>query len=258
MNRGAGRFRDASNPASLLDDDPDPDQRPHRTPRSQPRRSTGPRDIPRASRNTRPDEVTERMWGLAGQWLELGEARLGQRPAINLPEFAKRFAAKVNSDRELLSWAWKVYPGSRWSTGADFVNDVIVRMIELFWDHLTVEQTNTPSLQFAFLEDEWDEWAYQALTSLKVAYYRENGTWEKPVLPSAVFDASTVGRPDPDAPCTDPAFEGMTWGEVWAQQGHDVDLWAARDDEPEPAPEADFAIVKRAIVANHTTKETHQ
>jgi hypothetical protein len=265
------RYRSDSDPTSVWDEAGGEESAPERAPRRSPRRSARPqRDLTRgdrpqsrAQRNVRPEEVSERVWEMADQWLELGEAHFGKRPPVNRQEFSKRLSAKINSDPNLRKWLkirperWQSTFGGKWEAGSDFVNDVLARAVEMFWRYLTNDQSNSASLQFAFLDDEWDEWIYQATTAVKVEWAQRKGDWSKPELPSAVFDPATVGRPEADEPCKDPLFEGMTWGEVWALD--DREMLSERSEEPIARPKhASLESPKRAIVANHhtTAKET--
>lgn len=230
---------------------------------SRPRQDAAHGDKPqtRGQKNVRPEEVSENVWEMAGQWLDLGEAHFGKRPPINRQEFSKRLSAKVNSDPQLRRFLrikperWQIH--GYWESGPHFVNDVLAKALELFWKYLTNAQTNTAVLQFTFLDEEWDEWIYQAITAVQVAWHQEHGNWTKPELPSAVFDPSTVGQPKPEDPCTDPEFEGMTWGEVWALD--DREMLAERSEEPIARPtHQSLAMPKRASIASHhtTAKET--
>jgi hypothetical protein len=208
---------------------------------------------------------------MAEQWLEMGEAHFGKRPPVNKQEFSKRLSAKINGDQNLRRWlqvkpeVWQEQFEGRWESGQEFINDVLAQAQVMFFRHLTNDQKPS-SLQFAFLDDEWDEWIYQATTAVQVAWHKANSEWAKYVLPAAVFDPTTVGIPQDDEPCTDPEFAGMTWGEVRALGAQDT--FEQRDDSGEdPLLERmaeageTFARLKSAMVANRdttTTKETHR
>lgn len=243
--------------------------------RSRPRRKVRARDQGRVfvagpPKDLRPDEVSERVWGIAEQWLETGAAHFGKPVAVNKREFAKRLATKIRNDRSLGVWLrrppdfWD-YFGS-WDDGYDFVNEVLAKMSDLFWGHLIEAQKNIPAIQYDFLDREWDEWVYQAVTAIQVAWLKDHESWGKPGLPSRVFDRATVGRPEDDEPCTDPEFAGMTWGEVRALREEDSrdlpslseeQILAEQQAEKERRAER-LAIIKGAMVANRssTTKET--
>jgi hypothetical protein len=282
MAKGTYR-RDDANPANLWHDaDPEPQPEPKGSsrggwgkPKGQPktshRESRHQQGTPQPSKNQRPEEVSEMVWDLAQQWLSMAEAKYGERPPVNLHNFSKRYSDKINSDPNLRYWLrvkpdqWDKFDG-RWKDGRHFLNDVLYKMLRLFFQHLT-EQQKIGSVQFAFLNDEWDEWVYQAVTAVQVAWHKDHGTWVKYDLPEAVFDPSTVGKPNPEDPCTDPMFEGLTWGEVWAQDEEDRrSLPKAKDDDDSLAEAMasageTFARLKSVMVANRektTTKENDQ
>lgn len=228
--------------------------------------TTGDQPQSRGQKNVRPEEVSERTWGLAEQWLEMGLGHFGKRPPVNKQEFSKRLDAKIKGDPNLTKWL-KMKPEfwadtGKWDNGGDFVNDVVSKMIDLFYKYLIANQTNTSALQFDFLNDEWDEWAYQAETAVRMDWNREHGTWVTSSLPSAVFNPASVGKPNPEDPCTDPTYPaGITWAEAWALddewlQDHPLE---ERDDE---VPDTDyrasegFARLAAAMLANRDRRRT--
>lgn len=270
MPKTPNTYVDESNPGRVLEEKPQMSSRPGR--KTWKDRSHHPEFPTPAQKNTRPPEVSERVWGLAEQWLEMGEAQFGKRPPVSKVEFSKRLDTRILADERLQRWLrisperWQeVFPGV-WNSGIEFVNDVLYRMLELFYENLTEDQKNTSALQFAFLNDEWDEWSYHAVTSVQVKWFKTNGHWSAPTLPKAVFDPATVGQPDDDAPCTDPMFEGMTWGEVRARSGEDRKFLTPRSDDgydPSLREQVErtaekFAELKSVMLANRedTMKET--
>lgn len=226
--------------------------------------TTGDKPQSKGQKNVRPEEVSEDVWGMAEHWLDLGEAHFEKRPPLNKQAFSKRLSDKINSDPTLRKFLrirperWEHMLGGSFKSGPDFVNEVLYQAVRLFWKYLTTEHGNSPALQFLFLDEEWDEWIYQAVTTVQVGYYHKHGEWSEPTLPSRVFDPSTAGMPNPDDLCTDPTFEGMTWGQVWAQDDHE--LFGERSEEPIARPDHPrIAMPKHAKVARrktHTTKET--
>jgi hypothetical protein len=223
----------------------------------------------------KPAEVSDRVWELSEQWMEMATAALGQHPRVNQAEFAKRLDAKIAEDKSLGRWLrfrpewWQEHFPGKWESGVEFLNDVLARMLEMFFGSLTDEQVSKPgSLQFAFLTDEWDEWCYHATTSVQVAWHKEHGDWEAPTLPKAVFDPATIHAPKDEDPCTDPMFEGMTWGEVRAQADEDREFFVPSTEEDDEAlkeqlasARGTFARLKSVMLSNRestttTTKET--
>lgn len=245
------QFRDPSDPRNVYYEDDD-------QPRSQP-----PVRHQDTKQSVRPEGVSENVWRLAEQWLVEGEKKFGKRPPVNKQAFAERFSAKINSTRDLRvraaippeKWKWK----EEWDSGLDFILDVISRMITKFFGHLTEDQHNTSSLQFDFLEDEWDEWVYQAITSCEVTWAVNHGTWKKSGGIYKPLDRKTIGRPSPESPCNDPNFPGMTWGEVWALPAEPTPQ-KPEDDEPEPPYEWDAGLTSRlrTILANRKTATTEE
>lgn len=285
ISRSMKKFtRDSDPTAALFQDETESEEEPR------PRRSTGsqrdrnqsrrgrshkPRavlqDQPRSKSTQRPDEVSERVWGLAEQWMEAGEAHFGRRPPVNQAGFSKRLKAKINSDPQLLPWL-KKGPGywerfETWDDGFEFVNDVVARAIEMFYEYLTEDQKNSAALQFAFLNDEWDEWIYQAIDSVKIRWIKTNVSddhWKPMTLPTAVFDPATVGVPDPDDVHPDPFWEGRTFREVEEINDRDLAELQPMDDEAYERMHEDyrkrqaealarFASHTTAIVAKRTT-----
>lgn len=270
---GADLFKDAGDETY-----PEPQQKPVRgswKAQDKPRKSRDhtravrPQGPPQVNKNQRPDEVSEDVWALAQQWLDMAEAKYGDRPPVNKQNFSKRLSDKINSDENLRYWlrvkpeGWARF-GGRWEDGRHFINDVLSKMLDLFFTHLTQDQ-KIGSIQFAFLDDEWDEWVYQAVTAVQVAWHKANSEWVKYDLPTAVFDRSTVGRPEDDDPCTDPEFAGMTWGEVRALRSEEhleTDDGVESDHVRERMEAAGdtFARLRSVMVANReeTTKKERE
>lgn len=266
------KFTRDSDPTNVYDDvEPEEQSRPRKTAsiqkeRNQSRRGRGGKpkvihkDQPRTKSTQRPADVSERVWALAEQWMDAGTAHFGRRPPVNQAEFSKRLAAKINTDPQLLVWFkkpvgyWDQFDW--WESAYDFVNDVVARAMEMFFEFLTEDQKPS-TVQWAFLGDEWDEWIYQAIDSVKIRWIRRHvaeEAWQPMSLPTAVFDPTTVGAPDPDALHPDQEFwPGKTYREV--QEINERDL-----DDLQPLPDEDYEqmyAISRArlngVVAGYAT-----
>lgn len=130
-------------------------------------------------KNVRPAEVSERMWGMAEQWIDLGTAALGHRPPVNLEEFSKRFSSTARRDPEVK----RMFK----ARGMEYVENVLVRMIELFWESGDPNRSAGTS-QFVFLHDEWDDLIYDAETSLEVRRRKAIGR----TIPAPVYDQEAI------------------------------------------------------------------
>lgn len=141
-------------------------------------------DQPTATPKGKPRDVSERTWGLAEHWLERGHAALRQRPAVSLPAFSTRLHQQIHA-------SFDQGPQDVLATrGPDYVNEVVSRMIEFFWDSVQVGQGHHAALQFAFLADDWDGLRDMAETSIWVSYLKKHG---KPV-PAPTDDAERRER----------------------------------------------------------------
>lgn len=174
------KYRDDSDPRNIWGDDDQPSES-----RPQPRNQWGSRQerrgtrqsSPAPARNQRPAEVSERVWGLAEHWIERGTAALGKRPPVSLQEFSKRLGDTI---RQTKPFQAALRPAAAagvppWEHGPDYVNDLLSRMVEMFWDGLEAGESNSAALQFRFLDDTWDGLLDAAQTSLRVARLRKHG-----------------------------------------------------------------------------------
>lgn len=126
-------------------------------------------------KNQRPADVSVRVWGMAQHWVDLGTAALGRRPKVNLEEFSKRLSSTIHNDPEFRKI---LADKDRWG----YVDDLLVRMIEMFWEDL--DGTGRSASQWTFLDDQWDDLRYDAATSLRVRYLKEHGR----AVPPPVYD----------------------------------------------------------------------
>lgn len=145
--------------------------------RTQARKTTPEKRTP--ARNTRPSEVTEDVWRLAEQWIELGTSALnGNRPYVSHYEFAKRFSTKCNEFRPLRKF--------RKEFGQEHTVSVLTFMIEFFWDGLTEGDTDAVH-QMKFLRDDWESLFDRATTAFAVQAIRnteQSGRRYEPTPPS--------------------------------------------------------------------------
>ena len=134
----------------------------------------------------RPEEVSERVWGLAQQWVEVGTETTGQRPPVRLPEFSQRLDKTLRQTKFIRF----VLNGPRqldmltFEDGMDYANDLVSRMVRLFWDNLEVG-TKLGVAQFVFLEDDWDYLLERARTAIQVDWVKKYG---RPVTPMKTYN----------------------------------------------------------------------
>lgn len=122
-------------------------------------------------RNTRPSEVSEDIWELAAQWIEVGTGALnGNRPYVSQSEFAKRFSQRVNADRELIDF--------RKRFGAENTITVLAIMVDKFWDSLNEGDTDSVH-QMQFIRDEWESLKDRAFTAWSIERIRRTGSHKR-------------------------------------------------------------------------------
>ena len=132
---------------------------------------------------SRPEGVSAAMWDLAQTWIDTGTGSLGYRPRVSLAKFAKRFSDAVNNDEDLKNVTWITRAtltvkriGGTWETPTSehwhqAVHDMLSKMIELFWSS---GRTGAPSVQFEFLDTEWDDLFFRAHSALKATRLLDN------------------------------------------------------------------------------------
>lgn len=168
------RYRDPSDPSSLWEEgasESQPEPRRKSTSKGwQPRQERRSRqqtyDRPKSSSKTKPAEVSDRVWGLAEHWMERGTAALGKRPPmVNQAEFAKRLHAAIQADRATVRLLRE--------RGADHLNDILARMVDIFWAEIERGQEGAV-LQMLFL-DSWDALMDRAQTAFMVDWLKDHG-----------------------------------------------------------------------------------
>lgn len=218
-----------------VEPEPKPWTKPKRQVRDRPRYPSRHQEEPPGNKYLKPEGVSERAWGLAEQWLDLGEAKFGKRPPVKRQGFSQRLSDKVQQDQRLRRLLrvpdQKFQPD--YADSSDYVTAVVFRAMEMFFEHLTEEQGNTSRLQWDFLSDEWDEWIYEAIKSLQVRWINKHDLWQKPPPPPKIFSMHT--EPDPDEVHPDPFFNGMTRAQVRAQNEEDLKSLPSRSDEEHQA-----------------------
>lgn len=177
--------------------------------------------------NSRPAGVSDRVWQLAKYWMDLGEATLNERPPVNLSKFSIKLSSVIAHDPQVV----KILGTDRDAKRERYVNDMVHRMIELFWSDLAKEVPKT-SLQFKFLYDEWNLLVYNARTSLAVSKLLKSGR----TLPA------------PEWPGPDNAYTR------WERQ-HRIDTYlkhieALADQEQEPPSRTDSPESLRVTILN--------
>lgn len=120
----------------------------------------------RPATNTKPTEVSDRVWANAQDWKDRGRDVFDRPVPVNQGQFAKRLNEKIKADKDLQKSLRK--------HGPEYVNDLLSWMIEKFWSNIEVGQDNTSALQFAFLNDEWDDLMYRGETYLHVKQMKES------------------------------------------------------------------------------------
>lgn len=122
---------------------------PHKNPR-QPRQRTRSQPQSKAQpQQQRPADVSARVWGLAEQFLEEGQAACGAHLPINKVKFARRLSDRINGDKEIQDLLRH--------RGPDWVNDLVSDMIQRFWTGLQEGAHPVGVLQFVFLDEDWPD-----------------------------------------------------------------------------------------------------
>lgn len=133
-----------------LEDRPQAEARPRRRTRSnEPRRPDPARDFPEC-----PPERTERTWRVTRLFVETGEASQVRR--ISPWFFAKELAATINNSRIFLDFIR--------DHGEDLAEDMLGRMIRLFFRHYIDGRTSRSLAIDLFLDQYWDDLFDQAKT----------------------------------------------------------------------------------------------
>lgn len=133
-----------------LEDRPQADARPRRRARSnEPYRPEPARDFPAC-----PPERTERTWRVVRQFVEAGEEYGVRR--IGPWFFAKELVATINNSRIFMEFT-KAY-------GEDLAEDMLGRMIQLFFRHYVDRGTSRNRTIDLFLDRYWDDLFDQAKT----------------------------------------------------------------------------------------------
>lgn len=125
-------------------------------------------DKPRTASSVKPDEVSDRAWSIAQFWIQEGEKTFGQRPPVNLAEFSRRLQNVIVGNPEMVSAIQGAEGRNQDECGAEYVEDLVMEMVVVFWRELTQGDTLTPGLQFKFLVDEWDRLEDRCRTTLRV------------------------------------------------------------------------------------------
>lgn len=128
----------------------------------------------------KPAEVSDHVWGLAEHFLELGKAFFGRNIPVNRAEFSKRLSERINTDPDVhamlrpLEWNDKHrlvrtrLPQAEHDKRVERINDIVAEMISLFWSRLEAGAPNSGAIQFRFLDDDWGQLWYDAVTNLEV------------------------------------------------------------------------------------------
>lgn len=129
----------------------------------------------RAQQATRPDEgrppeVSEKVWRLTQQWLDLGEKRLGHRPRVKKAKFAILLSEKFNDNSNpLIMQAKKQFlTGEYFALMADW-------MIRTFWDELEPHEEGRVH-QLLFCVDYWDHYLERGLRFAEIQRWKDRGS----------------------------------------------------------------------------------
>lgn len=133
---------------SDLDDKPRPEARPRA------RQSGHTRPIPPDFPEC-PAERSERTWRLVRLFVETGEA-YGRVRVVSPWHLGKELAAKINADRDILDFIKE--------HGQDFTQDLLSRMIRIYWKHYVTDSMSRTQVLNEYLDDYWDDLWDQAKT----------------------------------------------------------------------------------------------
>lgn len=155
MNRPTGRFPGSDDPLALaqdaLDDRPRPEA-PARSRRSRPaerRQPTAPPpDFPEC-----PPDRGERTWRLVRLFVETGEA-YGRTRVVSPWLLGKELAAKINTDSGVRRFIAEY--------GGTWAEDILSRMIRIYWRDYVDSQTSRTMLVTQYLDDYWSDLFDQA------------------------------------------------------------------------------------------------
>jgi hypothetical protein len=110
-----------------------------------------------------PADRTERTWRLVRQFIETGEA-CGRTRVVSPWLLGKELSAKINIDRQVLEFVA--------DNGHEMSDDVLSRMIEIFWKHYVTSSMSRTQILNEFLDDYWSDLFDQAKMAYATDYFR--------------------------------------------------------------------------------------
>lgn len=110
-----------------------------------------------------PADRTERTWRLVRQFIEAGEA-YGRTRVVSPWLFGKELSTKINTDRQVLAFIA--------ANGHEMSDDVLGRMIEIFWKHYVTDKMTRTKILNEFLDDYWSDLFDQAKTAYATDYFQ--------------------------------------------------------------------------------------
>lgn len=110
-----------------------------------------------------PADRTERTWRLVRQFIETGEA-YGRTRVVSPWMLGKELSAKINTDRKVLEFIA--------ANGHEVSDDVLSRMIGIFWKHYVTDSMTRSQVLNEFLDDYWADLFDQAKTAYATDYFQ--------------------------------------------------------------------------------------
>lgn len=138
--------------------------------------------------DTKPEDVSDKVWALAQYWLRVGTETWGRRPPVNLASFASRLGAVINEDPVIRKWTKR--PKGR--TRPEHLTLCFQSAVDIFWDSLEVGWPKDATIQFYFLgEEHWHQWRDRGES---VIWVRDLKKYGKPVQPMEQVPRDEVER----------------------------------------------------------------
>lgn len=164
MNRYRARFQPpgSDDPLALAQSELE-DRRQPSEPRPRSRRPGDPRPTTPPAFPECPPDRTERTWRLVRLFIETGEA-YGRTRVVSPWLLGKELSAKINTDRQVRKFIA--------ANGHAISDDVLGRMIEIFWRHYVTDSMTRTQVLNEFLDDYWTDLFDQAKTAYATDYFQ--------------------------------------------------------------------------------------
>jgi hypothetical protein len=165
VERPRGRFPGSDDPLALVQQELEGRSQSEPAPRPRGRRpgEYRPAAAPPPAFPECPPDRTERTWRLVRHFIETGEA-YGRTRVVSPWLFGKELSAKINTDRQVLAFIA--------ANGHEMSDDVLGRMIEIFWKHYVTSSMTRTQILNEFLDDYWADLFDQAKTAYATDYFQ--------------------------------------------------------------------------------------